>query len=69
MLRRVLLATFAVLLLLDTGCYACRRLFGLDRRCDSPPAPPPGYNAPYNMAPGAVVVGPNQYAPPPACIK
>lgn len=68
MKRTLFFLAVAGLALADTGCTTfCRKLFGLDRRCDTPPpcytAPPPVYGAPG--PPPAVGYGP---PPPGACV-
>jgi hypothetical protein len=55
MKRTVLCLTLGVTLLSLSGCSACKRLFGLDRRCEQPPPSyynaQPMYQAPANYAP------------------
>lgn len=41
-----------------TGCESCRRLFGLDRRCEQPPQS-------YYQQPPMYTQGPVNYAPAP----
>lgn len=60
MKRKLLYLALAGLVLSNVGCASCKRLFGLDRRCESPP-PPQYYSAP------PMVSGPANYSPPPAC--
>jgi hypothetical protein len=63
MKRRIVLFVLVGLALTNVGCLEpCRRLFGLDRRCD---APPPGYYSAPPMVTGPAV----QYAPAPGCAK
>ena len=52
------------LILAQTGCTTtCRRMFGLDKRCDSPTPPPPQQQ--FAPPPGAMVTGPANSGPAP----
>lgn len=60
MKRTVLLFALGVTIMSLSGCTACKKMFGLDKRCEQPP--PSYYNA-QPMYQGAPV----NYAPAPAC--
>jgi hypothetical protein len=56
MKRTVLLLALGVTILSLSGCSACKKMFGLDKRCEQPPpsysnAQPVFQNTPANFAP------------------
>ena len=63
MKRFLVLCIVAGFILAQVGCTAtCKKMFGLDRRCDTPPPPPPPQQF---TAPPPMVTGPANYSPEP----
>lgn len=54
MKRAISMLTLSAVLLTLTGCQACKQMFGMDRRCESPP---PQYYQPQPVMNYAPVPG------------